>query len=356
MPELRVRPYPLEGEALQSYICRLAKVNTYSYQKLSEFYNDEAAPLRSYTVDDRVKIISLTQELCGKVDIKNLIDIWSYYESDKELFDFSRIKLCPCCFKLDKNSVNAKYWLKHIVTCEIHEKLLIDQCTTCDADITLHSLATEHCIKCNTLISEMTTHHAICDGFSTRLNKAFMSVYTPVLFSNQLRNTCYPVLNQLKVVLLLVKIPNLSAEKYWKKRRKLTIEELHVYQTEGYKYISGEISITDGIKAYIRSAYAEGQKDLPSVLSRFTRLEGTVGTEFFFDELKGAIYELAKECPEYRLGISWLERLYQIDETLLDSFIYLNHFDLYLTGSKQSVALESFPLIINNFKSKLMNN
>jgi hypothetical protein len=129
-----------------------------------------------------------------------------------------------------------------------------------------------------------------------------------------------------------------------------------VYQTEGYKYISGEISITDGIKAYIRSAYSAGKRDFPYVLRQFTRLEGTIGTQFFFDELKGVICGLAKECPEYQLGISWLERLYQIEKTLLDSFIYLNHFDLYLPGSKQSVALESFPLIINNFKSKQINN
>jgi len=352
MPELRNRPYSVDGEALQSYICRLAKANAYSYRRLSEFYNDETAALRSYVSGDRVKIRSLTQELCGQIDVQNLIDIWSYYKDDKELFDFSRIKLCPCCYKSGYNSISAKYWLKHLISCNSHGRLLIDKCSTCDADITFHTLAANQCLNCNALISDMKASETASDGFSTVLNEAFTSSQTPELFLNELQNISYKVLNQLKIVLLLVDVPSLSADKYWKKRRKLTIEDLLLYQTEGYKYIEDGVLLKDGIKRYVYSAYKSGKRDLSYILASFTRLEGAKGTQFFFDSLKEVIGELAEECPEISLSISWLERLYQIEETQLDSFIYLNHFDLYSSGSKKTINIKNLPIIFNNYKKK----
>ena len=354
MPQLNHRLYPIEGESLQSFICRLAYENNYSYQRLSEFYNDEVAALRSYVVSDRAKIRSLTQEFCGEIAVQNLIDIWSYYENDKELFDFSRIKLCPCCYKSCYNSISAKYWLKHLISCNTHKRLLIDKCPTCDTDITFHTLAVKQCIKCNAQISDMKVPETVGDGFSKILNDAFASAQTPELFLKELKNISYQVLNQLNVVLLLVDIPSLSSDKYWKKRRKLTIKDLLAYQTEGYRYIEDETVLKDGIKSFIYSAYDSGHKDLSYILASFTRLEGTKGTQFFFDSLKEVIVEIADECPEISLSISWLEKIYQIEETQLDSFIYLNHFDLYSSGSKKTINIKSLSIILNNYKRKLI--
>lgn len=354
MPQLINRLYPIKGESLQSFIGRLAFENNYSYQRLSEFYNDEAGALRSYVVGDRAKIKALTQELCGQIDTQSLIDIWSYYENSKELFDFSRIKLCPLCYDSCSGSVSAKYWLKHLLICTTHGRLLIDKCSTCDACITFHSLAVNQCLKCNTLISDMKAPEAVGDGFSKVLSEAFTSAETPELFLKELKSSGYQVLNQLKVVLLLVDIPNLSADKYWKKRRKLTIEELSLYQTEGYKYIEDGIVLKDGIKNVIYSAYRSGKRDLSSILSSFIRLEGAKGTAFFFDALKELIGELVEECPEISLSINWLERFYHIEEFKLDSFIYLNHFDLYSSGSKKTISIKNLPLILNSYKRKLI--
>jgi hypothetical protein len=354
VPQLNHRLYPIKGESLQSFIARLAYANNYSYQRFSEFYNDRAAALRSYGIGDRARIRSLTQELCGEIEIQNLIDIWSYYENDRELFDFSRIKLCPCCYKTASSSISAKYWLKHIISCNNHQRLLIDRCSTCNTNITFHTLAVRQCLKCNTLISDMKAPEAEGDGFSKVLNEAFASVETPELFLKELKNISYQVLNQLKIVLLLVDIPSLSADKYWKKRRKLTIEDLLLYQTEGYKYIEDVALLKDKIKGFVFSEYKSGKRDLSYILSSFTRLDGAKGTQFFFDLLKEVIGELAEECPEISLSISWLEKFYQIEETRLDSFIYLNHFDLYSSGSKKTINIESLSIVLNNYKRKLI--
>lgn len=349
MAELNDRPFPFPGEALQSYLCRLARTNRYSYQRFSEYYNDNAAPLRSYSVDDRAKISAVTQELCGEVKTTDLIDIWSYYKNDKELFDFARIKICPECYVAERNSISAKFWLKFIVSCDKHSLLLIDLCTTCKEKITFHSLSDGKCTACDTPIENMLSQPRESDGFSQIVNREFSDIDSNEGFNNKVATICHSINHQLKAALLLVNTLDLNPTYYWKKRRELTIEDLYQYQFEGFKFVENEPLLLETLGGYINDAYLAGERNLSQIFKRFAVVKLNEHTQFFYQALLSCIIDKSRSCPGYKVSIIWLESLLAIEKGQLRDFIDRQYNTLFITGAKNSIALSNLPTLLSEY-------
>lgn len=149
---LLVRPKPVLGESFMGYLYRLAKVNGLNYEGLVLLFKGEAAPLKTYDVDDRTRIKTKSYKLTGyKLD---MFDPWMFYIGYRDLFDYKKIKICPECFA--ENPVYlAKWHSRFSFVCKHHNRFLIDECSCCSKTLVENSFIRGECESCETPISAM---------------------------------------------------------------------------------------------------------------------------------------------------------------------------------------------------------
>lgn len=339
MTELINKPYPVDGESLQSFICRIASANHYSFHLLSQYYAENDARLRSYDANDRLTISEVTQKLCGNVDTSGLIDIWSYYQKYKEQLDFARLKFCPICFAENRHAVFAMNWLKYIVSCDKHGCLCIDSCKHCGEKITVHSLSAKKCIKCATSIDSMSYESVTVDNFSRVLGANFSSANDSNQFQTMLDNIGQQVMNQLKVAVVLIGSLDFPSDKYWKRRRSLTIKELHEYQLEASKVVQDQSSLLIVLDEFLGDAYEEGYRNLTKLMMPITRHASAIGVSQIFEYIKASLLELQHKYPDFYFSHSFLEVMYK------DKVV---HQRLPKKGSKQSIFLKQLSQVIKS--------
>lgn len=149
-----IRPKPVVGESFIGYLYRLARVNGLNYEALALLFKNNAAPIKSYDVDDREKIKATAYKLTGhEID---LFDPWRFYLGYRPLFDYKKLKICPECFA--ENLVyDAKWHSRLSFTCAKHRCFLIDQCPICSADIDANTFIYGECGQCHTKIRQMSS-------------------------------------------------------------------------------------------------------------------------------------------------------------------------------------------------------
>lgn len=345
MSELINKPYPVNGESLQSYVCRIAKANHYTFDLLSQHYADRAARFRSYDLADREKIREETQELCGAVDTSGLIDIWKLYKQHKEVLDFSKTKICVDCYREGRESVQAKFWSKHLVSCSAHNKILVDRCSECDTPITFHSLTNGECTNCNFPLKDITADDVVPDMISQQLAEAFKNVSSTSTFEGQLQEFGYPILNKIKLLLPLVNIPELPQDKFWKKRRSLSMNDLYLYQLAISKLLSNPELLEETLFDFIEGSM-NGGVSLVNATSSFTRLQDEVGGDFFFDTLKRILPRVAKAFPDMIASVSWLESLLGMMKDELNTCIKTSFPTKFCNGTQKTIYLRDLEYIL----------
>ena len=306
---------------------------------LSQYYAENAARLRSYDANDRLTISHVTQKLCGNVDTSGLIDIWSYYQKYKEQLDFARLKICPICIAENRNSVFAMNWLKYNVSCDKHGCLCIDSCAHCGEKITFHSLSAKKCLKCDTSIDSMSYENVTVDYFSRVISANFTSVNNSNQFQAALDNIGEQVLNQLQVAVVLIGRLDFPSDKYWKRRRSLTIKELHEYQLAASKVVKDQSSLLVVLDEFLGSAYDEGDWNLTKLMLPITRHSNAIGVSQIFKYIKISLLELQHKYPDFYFSHSFLDVMYK------DKVI---HQRLPKKGSKQSILLKQLSQVIKS--------
>lgn len=151
---LLIRPKPIADESFIGYLFRLANANGLTYESLSLLVRSRAAPIKSYSIDDRHTIKRLFVQLTGHSNVVTLFDPWEFYLGYKKLFDYQRIKFCPYCFA-ESNFYRAEWHSRYKFSCEKHKRYLIDVCSSCSKEVVANSIISGSCISCGTRLEQM---------------------------------------------------------------------------------------------------------------------------------------------------------------------------------------------------------
>ncbi|SFF89687.1 TniQ protein [Neptunomonas qingdaonensis] len=290
-------------ESLQSYLFRLARANGYGYYALTILISN-AAPLRSFKLDDRIKIKELLLEYTDHGAVLSLFDPWAWADTYRGLFDFSRIKLCPKCYH-ETNVLHASWSFRYHLLCAEHRGYLIDRCSQCNCKFTNESLLSGKCEGCGKKIGEMNFESV--DGllFHELIYQGGRSSSTQEEYLVQLAlytKTLEPYLWLLGD----------NVAKYWNSRRHSEIPKLAGILNDVILLHMERSRVSDAIVDYLKiNTERESISAATIKLNRFLTSGEFEDFTIVFKE------ELLRRCDELagiKVPLTWIKKVYGLTE------------------------------------------
>lgn len=169
-----IRPTPKNGEALSSYLFKVAESNFISLRELLYYFRYENTRISSsylYSIDTNpvkyIDLVALAQHLklsqCTLKKMTYSSVVSKFSSSDKfhssKLSHFSKVvetksrKFCRSCLK-QNGSYKLIWQVKDIKMCNLHHTLLENTCNSCSKELPYinNHLYNFKCVYCNTLL------------------------------------------------------------------------------------------------------------------------------------------------------------------------------------------------------------
>ncbi|MGB2739721.1 MAG: TniQ family protein [Cognaticolwellia sp.] len=343
-----IRPFHKKGESFQSYVYRSARANGWTSNRLKEFLRLEVAPLYSYKTEDREKLKTWLSEASNCSAVLWLPDVWSCYNDLKESFDFSRLKVCPHCCEDNDGAMPAYWFIRQYLVCIKHNHLLIDSCQSCNEKFTADSFITGKCQNCSEKLVNFTSVHCEPDFYSKVIyqnlehiddNKAFISIFSQDVL---------PKIKSLNALIPLTGLEEEIGKNYWQ-RRFLNIDQLYQFQYASTLLSESNAELMSAIKKYINAHSSIGIKNLSKIFGGVNKYMQDADYFFYFDALKNLLLSREDEFEDLNVGLSWISKLFNIDETLLIDFIKTNYSHMLLKKPRPIIKVINIELIITKF-------
>ncbi len=345
------RPYIKENESLQSYVHRIAKANGWTHNSLGDFLRSEVAPLYSYKSENRLKIKRWVQTASRYSEVQQLPDVWGYYSEFRGYFDFKRHKICPCCYN-ETNGVIPAYWfVKQYLVCIKHKQLLIDECQRCNEKLTADSFISGECKSCSEKFDNFTSGHSEIDVYSQIIFEQLHSISDDKEFISVFQQKTLPRIKSLNVLTPLTFLEYRIGKSYWE-RRFLTIEQLYSYQSYCSPLYENGAKLTSSIISFITTHLKEGVNYAGKIFVKVDRYVQDDTYIFYFDALRHVLLSAKNEIEGLTVGLTWISKLFNLDEKSFINFTKANYKGLLLKNTKPAISISNLQMIITNYEAE----
>ena len=346
-----IRPFIKKGESFQSYLYRCARANNWNENRLKQHLRSEVAQLNSYDANDRMQLKEWLCNISGRDEVSSLIDVWCFYSEFKEHFDFSRIKICPRCFKERKAIIPAYWYLRTYVVCAEHESLLTDICTKCDEKFTAESIIAGKCLNCHCDISNCDSDNAQPDFYSKKAYETLNSYISHEKFAVEIKSTYFPLLRSIDI---LAPLTGLVAEigYEYKQRRFLSIKQLHRYQLSCAELYQDRERLSECLARIVKDHADIGSTNLGHIFLKKAKDFKDVNSRFFVLAVKDLLMSGKLTQVDLTVTLSWLARLFDYEETTFVQYVEKEYSSIIKRVPRENIPVTNAPEIIFKFEAK----
>lgn len=352
------RLFPKDGETLLSYHCRLAHGNSYSFNTFSTYITQSSARYQSNHASDRGQIIRFTKKITNYDTAEDTIDIRAFYRKNHPLFNFDEVKVCSCCFNENGGCVSGIHAFKHVLVCDKHMNLLIDNCITCGEELTPHSLTKQQCLVCETPISAMRSKSVPVDAISSIFYGEFRYATKHKLFADALNtledeiNTKLVIASHLDWIRKQPHLPNLVGyNQYMKQFKASSVQERYQAQKQLSHFLADDTTVIELFMDVFSAAAMDPGLDVSELLKGLDRHVNAQGSKFMTDSLKKVLMDCYHQFADVDIKLSWLEKLFEISENALTIFVEENHKYILLKRRIKSIPYHAVRDMVEQYNS-----
>lgn len=344
-----IRPKPVEGECLQSYILRLCRSNGWSYNEYKEHVTKHVAPLQSTKIEERTSIIQHLYKSTGHDTVFNLIDVWKLAAGHRFLLDMKRHKICPQCYRHDQ-VIPAYWYTKRYLVCVKHQSLLIDACPNCNERFSQNSFINSRCENCESSMVDVEPVNVDADRCSQVIYRLFEE-------GNGLDSHTLTRLRHFESELSVLSslIDHFSRTSTHKRdgRRRFSIDELYRQQLEYSVLAIKSGALYEKVSSVITDLYREDFYNLGEMIEPIMPFVHDPGCKHIFDTFREFILNCPEQLSELRVGLNWLEKMFGIKKGMLSDFTKKEFAECLrkTQGAPSILALDAGELI-NAFQSR----
>lgn len=346
-----IRPFIKKGESFQSYLYRCARANSWNENRLKQHLRSEVAQPNSYDSKNRTQLKEWLSNISGRDEVTSLIDVWCFYSEFKEHFDFSRIKICPRCFKERKAAIPAYWYLRTYLVCAEHESLLTDVCTNCDEKLTAESVIAGKCINCHCDISNFDSENARSDLYSEKAYETLNSCNSHEMFAVEIKSSYFPLLRSIDI---LAPLTGLAAEigYEYKQRRLLSIKQLYRYQLSCAELYQDREKLSECLVSIVNDHVSVGSTNLGKMFLKKMREFDDVNSRFFVLVVKDLLISGRLSQEDLTVSLSWIARLFDYEETIFVQYVEKEYSSIIRRVPRENISVTNAPEIISRFESK----
>lgn len=346
-----IRPFHKKDESFQSYIYRAARANGWTENRLRSFLQLEVAPLYSYKAEDRQKIRNWFAKESSQIEIAALIDVWSFYSDFRECFDFTRIKVCPSCFRDSGGVVPAYWYLRTYLACANHKTLLTDVCTSCDEPLTFASLIEGCCLRCGDDIASLDVATVTPDMYSVKAYEYLNNCKEHEMFLMELKHSYIPLLRSINILAPLTGLVAKIGYEY-KQRRFLSLKQLHQYQLSCSTLYTDSEKLSDCLAKIVNEHITVGKTSLGKIFLKQVKELEDINSRFFVHAVRNLVMSEKLFHEELTVSLAWIARLFEYDEITFIQFVEKEYFSLIKRIPRENIQVINAPEIISIFESK----
>jgi len=348
---LLIRPKVNPEESLQSYLIRLAQANGYKYSAFSSAITANSKPHRSFKADDRRIIQSLIAQISDPNAIE-LTDVWECASYNKNLFDYTRTKICLDCYN-DKEILPPRWRLRNYLCCSQHKVLLIDCCSKCEEKFEEDTFVKGYCLSCELPINEMQTKsvpNELCSIDTQSMldtfvgNTAKFCSFIDINLKQHYFNThlCSIMLNEIN-----------DNHLPFSHRRSYSISELYDFYAQIFSLLNNGC-LKNLICDYLRKMKLVKGKAFGTALSSIYSDVISEEGKIFKTEITNVLMNPPPDMSNWPVHVKWIEKFFNIPSDALKNLVTseLEEYELKIQGST-SISIKDVNILLSEYADRV---